>query len=81
MASEYLERLKTIKAHPGDGGLGEDVETAVAEIEQLREGLDIKGWDEWFTRLQMAVRGSESLINECGTRIERMRQAAEKGGV
>ncbi len=46
------------------------------EIEQLREALDVIGWDEWFIRLQSAVRGNESLINECGERIERTRKAA-----
>ncbi len=34
--SDELKRLRTITAHDEDGGLGADVEWAVAEIERLR---------------------------------------------
>ncbi len=33
--SDWLERLRTVTAHDNDGGLGQDVESAVKEIDRL----------------------------------------------
>jgi len=48
-----------------------------AIVDRLQTALDVGGWDQWFVGLQLAVRGHEDLINECGRRIERLREAAE----
>ena len=51
-----------------------------AKIERLREAMDVPGWDRWFVWFQLAVRGNEELVNECGRRIEKLREAAEAKG-
>lgn len=37
--NDWLQSLRTVTAHDQDGGLGQDVESAVAEIDRLRAEL------------------------------------------
>ncbi len=68
--------MKTNRYTPPEN-LPTPVKPQDAEIKRLRGALDIAGWDAWFLSLQLAVRGNESLINECGERIERARKIVE----
>ncbi len=89
-AQKWLDETGSFLDDFGDAQTGlakaaEVVESLLAEIERLRaivdklpKQIDIAGWDDWFFRLQLAVRGNESLINECGERIRKAAKAAKE---